>query len=241
MDPSMLWKVNVCYSVTIVLMNTEVLSDRTLGLKNNMQARRKQYGLQQRVTNTIHGSQGQTLQEMATEISQHNPDFNLWDKGQLIILLTWTKKAKQTIFVGNKQDTLDALKAIFLSRNQWSDYIEHVLSIVTINDNSNAPANFHTMNQNDYPFCICDISLPNPQSGFIYFLISVRDKSFTYIGSTICLLERLPQHNSGYGAFKTCPNFYVCMIFCLTYVEINLTTKIYVSIWNKNGKSIETC
>lgn len=65
-----------------------VAPDRTLGLKNNMQARRKQYGLQHSVTNTIHGSQGQTLPEMATEISQQDPDFNIWDKGQLIVLLT---------------------------------------------------------------------------------------------------------------------------------------------------------
>ena len=183
-----------------------VAPDRTLGLKNNMQARRKQYGLQHRVTNTIHGSQGQTLPEMATEISKNDPDFNIWDKGQLIVLLTRTKKAKDTIFVGNKQETLDALKPILLSRTQWSDYTEHVLSIVTINDDSNTRTNIRTMNQNDYPFRICDISLPNSRTGFVYFLISVKDRSFTYIGSTICILERLPQHNSGYGSFETCPN-----------------------------------
>ena len=36
--------------------------------------------------------------------------------------------------------------------------------------------------------------------------MSLKDKTFTYIGSTICIVERLPQHNSGYGSFETCPN-----------------------------------
>ena len=143
---------------------------------------------------------------MATEINISDPDFNIWDKGQLIVILTRTKRAEDTIFVGNKQDTLDALKTILLSRTQWTDYIEHVLSIVTVNqENSNTEGDIRTMNQNDFPFRICDISLPSSRTGFVYFLLSVKDKSFTYIGSTVCIRERLPQHNSGYGSFETCP------------------------------------
>ena len=184
-----------------------IAPDRTLGLKNNMQAKRKQYGLQHRVTNTIHGAQGQTLPQMATEISKADPDFNIWDKGQLIVILTRTKKAKDTIFVGNKQDVLDALKCILLSRTQWSDLIDHVLGIVTINSRSYTQnAVVRTINQNAYPFRVCDISLPSTRTGFVYFLMSLKDKTFTYIGSTVCIVERLPQHNSGYGSFETCPN-----------------------------------
>ena len=52
-----------------------------LTFKNNMRAKRKQYGLQHRVTNTIHGVQGQTLPQMTTEISSADPDFHIWDKG----------------------------------------------------------------------------------------------------------------------------------------------------------------
>ena len=123
---------------------------------------------------------------MATEITKSDPDFNIWDKGQLIVILTRTKKAKDTIFVGNKQETLDALKSILPSRIQWIDYIEHVLNVVTVNEDLNTRRNeIQTMNQNDYPFLICDISLPSTWTGFIYFLISVKDKTFTYIGLTI--------------------------------------------------------
>ena len=40
----------------------------------------------------------------------------------------------------------------------------------------------------------------------VYFLMSVREKTFTYIGQTICIHERFPQHNSGHGSLDTCPN-----------------------------------
>ena len=36
----------------------------------------------------------------------------LWDKGQLVIILSRTKAAMHTIFVGNKADTIDALRSI---------------------------------------------------------------------------------------------------------------------------------
>lgn len=89
---------------------------------------------------------------MATEISMANPDFTIWDKGQLIVILTRTKRGKDTIFVGNKQDTLDALKNLLLSQTQWTNYIEHILSIVTVNESNPTLNVVRTMSQNDYPF-----------------------------------------------------------------------------------------
>ena len=179
--------------------------ERTIALKSNMQAKRKQYALRHRVTNTIHGAQGETLPKMATELSMSNPDFKIWDKGQLMVILTRTRKAKDTIFVGNKRETLEALRNILLSKTQWTDYIEHVLSIITLNDSRSSLTPIRVLHQNEYPFRICDISLPSSRTGFIYFLISVKDRSFTYIGQTICIRERLPQHNKGYGSLSTCP------------------------------------
>ena len=144
---------------------------------------------------------------MATENSSADPDFHICDKGQLIVILTRTKFAKDTIFIGNKQGTLDALKTILLSRTQWTDYIEHVLNVITVSeDTTTERKDISIMSHNDYPFRICDLSLPSTRTGFVYFFISVQDKTFTYIGQTICIHERFPQHNSGYGSLETCPN-----------------------------------
>ena len=214
---------------------TEILvgpaPERTRALKSNTQAKRKQYGLKHRVTSTIHAAQGETLLKMATEISLNDPDFNLWDKGQLVVLLSRTKTAKDTIFVGNKSETLSALKAILMNKSQWSDYIETVLNIVTINSTAHNTLPRCVMNQNAFPFRIRDIALPQCRTGFVYFLISVKLKSFTYIGQCKCLRERLPQHNSGYGSESTAPAHlrpYGIMAYICGFDGDNLSLRLHI-------------
>ena len=188
-----------------------IAPERTVPLKRDIQAKRKQYGLRHRVTSTIHAAQGETLSSMATEISLNDPLFRLWDKGQLVVILSRTKTAKDTIFVGNKADTIEALKSILTKKTQWCDYIERVLELITINSDTNAnTTNQHEnylplMSQETYPFRICDISLPQCRTGFVYFLLSVKQRTFTYIGTTDCIRKRIRQHNNGYGAQTTSP------------------------------------
>ena len=55
---------------------------------------------------------------MATEISRNDSNFKLWDKGQMIVILSRTKLAKNKIFVGDKNDTLAALKDLLIRKTQ---------------------------------------------------------------------------------------------------------------------------
>ena len=103
-----------------------------------MQAKRKQYGLKHYVTGTIHAAMGDTLQSMATEVSLSNCNFKMWDKGQMIVILSRSKYAKDTIFVGDKNDTIAALKALLTQKTQWTDYMEEVLSLTTINSDTSS-------------------------------------------------------------------------------------------------------
>jgi hypothetical protein len=188
-------------------------------LKNNIQGMRKQYGLKHKVTGTIHSAMGDTLLSMATEISNDDPDFRIWEKGQLVVLLSRTKEARNTIFVGNKNDTLKALKNMLLQKTQWTDYMEQVLDIVTINNSNEVEQQNQTnsFTQNNFPFRICDITLPQCRTGFVYMLISLRMTNYLYIGQTICVRQRIQQHNSGYGATSTKPS-YLCPFALLAYI-----------------------
>ena len=89
---------------------------------------------------------------MATEISEADPNFNIWDKGQMIVLLTRTNRARDIIFVGCKHDTLAALKRLLLTRTKWLEYIYQVLNIITVNDSVHLHLLARAMNQNTYPF-----------------------------------------------------------------------------------------
>ena len=188
----------------------------TQSLKNNIQGKRKQYGLKPYVSSTIHGAMGDTLPYMVTQISTHDSNFCLWDKGQLVVLLSRTKLAENSMFIGPKNETLNALIQLLTSKTQWSNYIDDVLRLVTVN---NYDINYHdqhqtqqlptsqNINQNSYPFRISDVQLPIVQSGYVYMLISLRHPGVTYIGETICIRTRIQMHNSGNGSRATAPAY----------------------------------
>jgi predicted GIY-YIG superfamily endonuclease len=189
-----------------------VTKQYTQALSNNLQGKRKQYGLKHNVSSTIHGAMGDTLRYMATQISTNNTNFSLWDKGQLVVILSRTKLAKNSMFIGPKNDTLDALQSLLTKKNQWSDYIEEILSLVTINHQETATAtignnNNNSMSMNSFPYRICDIPLPEVASGYVYMLVSLRHRNYTYIGTTKCIRTRIQMHNTGNGAVGTAPAY----------------------------------
>ena len=183
-----------------------VCNGYTQKLKDYKQAKRKQYGLKHYVSATIHAAMGDTLNSMATSISTKDSNFELWDKGQLVVLISRTKHAKDSIFVGSKQDTLDAFKQLILQRNQWTDYVEDVLRLVTINECDDTTTD-QILTQASFPYRIADVVLPQCNTGYVYMLISLRHPNYTYIGTTLCLRNRLQAHNCGRGAAETTPMY----------------------------------
>ena len=127
-------------------------------------AKRKQYGLKHYYALTIHSAMGDTLPKMAAEISYSDPKYKLWDKGQLIVILSRTRSAKDTIFVGSKLDTLKCFKYLLTKKTQWTNHIEQILDIVTINS-SESIFQSRTFIQNSFPFRIKDIELPQTRTG----------------------------------------------------------------------------
>ena len=72
----------------------------------NLNAQRKQYGLKPHVASTVQASMGDTLCRIAIEISSTEMNFKLWDKAQVVVLLSRTRYAKDIIFVGNERKTI---------------------------------------------------------------------------------------------------------------------------------------
>ena len=71
-----------------VEVSVGVAPGRTQYLSGGIQAKRKQYGLKHHFTSTIHAAMGDTLSSMATEVSFTNSNFKMWDKGQMIVILS---------------------------------------------------------------------------------------------------------------------------------------------------------
>ena len=178
--------------------------ERSHCVQMNMRGQRKQYGLKHHVTSTVHASMGDTLPKIVTEISYEGNDFRLWDKAQAVVLLSRTKLGSDIIFVGDKTETIKALSSLIRTSNQWMNYMENILEIGSMNRES-GNSKISIFNHQDFPFRLCDIVVPNCNTGFVYMLVSMKVNTFTYIGETNNIHVRLNQHNSGYGAQTTCP------------------------------------
>ena len=87
-------------------------------------------------------------------------NFKLWHKGQLIFLISRTITENDTFF-GGKMGTLEALKALLQRNTCWTDYMETVLSIVTVNIyvSQYISSNASTITHENFPFRISDIPL----------------------------------------------------------------------------------
>ena len=178
--------------------------ERTQSIPGSLRAQRRQYGIKHRLTATIHASMGDTLNKVAMEISDVEHDYKIWEKEQVIVATSRTKLGKDTIFVGDKTGTINALVSILKHRTQWTDYMDRVLSLVSINGDTN-DQNRSIFDYDTYPFRIADIPLPDCNTGFVYMLMSLKENTFIYVGESQCLKIRLGHHNSGNGSTLTTP------------------------------------
>jgi len=190
-----------------VMKSVGVSPERSHAAQMNMRGQRRQYGLKHHVTSTVHASMGDTLHKIVTEVSTEGNDFRLWDKAQAIVLLSSTRLGSNIIFVGNKNDTVNALSSLIRTTNQWMNYMENIIEMATVNGRS-ANSQISVFNHQDCPYRLCDMSLPTCNTGFVYMLVSIRVPTFSYIGETGNIITRLNQHNSGYGSHTTCPLSY---------------------------------
>ena len=79
---------------------------RTVVVRGGFSAQRKQYGLKHRVTATIHARMGDTLHKVAVEVVDSDNNTQVWDKAQVVVMLSRTKMGQNSIFVGDKRKTI---------------------------------------------------------------------------------------------------------------------------------------
>ena len=103
---------------------------------------------------------------------------------------------KNTIFVGPNNETICRFKILSNQRTHWCDYIEELLKTTNVNTNKDSESSA-SLNQSRFTFWICDISLPQDQTGSVYFLMPQKDTSYSHIGSMLCLINTIRKYNEG--------------------------------------------
>ena len=117
---------------------------------------------------------------------------------------------------------------LITKETQWTQYTNHILTTITINQND-VIADDHIFDYDAvYPFRLNDGNIiPTDTTGFVYCLVSLRNHDKIYIGQTKCLSQRLIQHNSGDGSMSTQDIYnrpwavasYICGLSHMTKIE----------------------
>ena len=176
--------------------------EREVNAKNNFQARRKQYALKHIGAITVNKSQGDTIVlGIALEMTQEGTCP--WEKEQIVVATSRTPTSSKMIIVGQMHWVVNKLWELVTTTNQWTQMMENVLEMLTINSTGNPEMAYTLDYPTHYPFRLRDATLPSDSTGYIYVLISYRNPHFTYIGQTQNLRQRLRRHNSGHGAYGT--------------------------------------
>ena len=186
-----------------VLRVGQVASPRTHTFGQGIRGRRIQYGFKHRIASTVHATMGSDIGKLVTSVSSVDSQFRLWEKEQVVVLLSRTFFASDVIFVGSKEDTLMALTDLIQTRSQYCDYIAHLLDVLCNGSTEDASLQAPVVHNSTLPFRPMDVQLPQEGSGYCYMLVSIRDQKTTYIGQCNSLVERLNLHNRAVGSKQT--------------------------------------
>jgi predicted GIY-YIG superfamily endonuclease len=132
--------------------------------------------------------------------------YSLWLASQVVVLLSRTRRGADTYFwLANgktREETAEALYDTLLITSPFRDYLTHILTQLVGRSNNRSQQQY-TIDHSKSIFRPRDVSIPTHDLGYVYLLVSTRDMSTIYIGSTKNLPKRWRQHNSGFGAKQT--------------------------------------
>jgi predicted GIY-YIG superfamily endonuclease len=179
--------------------------EHSVYLGNGIEAKRRQYGLRHRIASTIHAGMGQDLQHVVTRVTDKtgDPNYHLWDKEQVVVLLSRTNYAKDIIFVGDKKMTSKALSDLLTKRSQYTEYTSYMLTVLsTCEENI---VHTKSLNLKFYPYRAIDFEIPYNTCGYVYLIKSLSPymQQTTYIGETNNIVRRIQEHNKLRGSNST--------------------------------------
>ena len=116
-----------------------VAPERNVVARGGFQARRRQYSLKHVGALTINKSQGETIPAgIAVEISA--TDTCPWEKEQVVVMFSRTKTANAMVIIGDVRWVAQKLWELITTANQWTQMMESILDMVTINSDRNREA-----------------------------------------------------------------------------------------------------
>jgi len=168
---------------------------KTVGLvqiyNKNVVLRRIQYPAKIFQAGTIHKSTGDDVPKLATEINTSSKTNQLWDLKQLVVLLSRVQKLSDITFVGNKTNTLEALRQTMEKRTVWDNLINDFVEMLQSRNNYEAMRNSNA----HYNFSFHSCELPETDSGVVFAALNL-SKKIVLIEESVNIRKSLKKLNT---------------------------------------------
>nr|XP_039262880.1 uncharacterized protein LOC120338934 isoform X2 [Styela clava] len=169
-------------------------------------ARRLQLPVRFYKANTIHRIMGETCRLVATEINnqeQSKRHLRLWEKSQLLVLLSRVPSLSCLFFVGKHSITLCTISEMLRTDDFWTSHISDRLL-------ANTFSQCRYLSNSKYPYSFSSREIPTFKSGVVYLLISLPFPNVSYLGQTgRNIKRRIAEHNAGNGTTFTSQGHYM--------------------------------
>jgi hypothetical protein len=176
--------------------------ERAKDLGMGILGKRRQYGLRHRFAATIHAAMGQDLPSVATQVIGEKM-YRLFLKEQVVVILSRTHYAKDLIFVGDREETAEALAEMLDSDGPYTEYMNYLVDKLVHHSAVGGPSVDLTVEHPYFPYCA---DLPNDNAGYDYLLASLAkgaENKVHYLGECKNMVVRLEQHRRGAGPTAT--------------------------------------
>ena len=182
--------------VTCKRMKIKPIYTRAVDLKRPwVKARRKQLPLDNAEVSTIHKAIGQTHTNVATRISMNDEMYSLWERPMFLVIVSRVRRLDDLMFVGEKNDTLKCIENVLnMKCEKWS----RIERMFAAKDCRNEMITYEVFNGHAEDFYLPGIHT----SGYIYILVSLKNKNEKYVDYTKNLREDLNEINMGVKDIK---------------------------------------
>ena len=174
------WRKTTISKVFTPVMNNE-----------NKFLRRFSYPIKNYVASTIHKCLGDTLPKIVTKISLTESSYKIWEKEQLLVLLSRVSKLDDITFIGREDDLEATIASVLQKPSCWSNYIQNLLDKIVSVPNAHAALTLDLLSSN---FVAWNVILPEDDIGFVFLLVSRKITHVYYIGETIGIRRELKKN-----------------------------------------------
>lgn len=152
-------------------------------------ARRLQFPLTYYVCSTVHRLLGDTCSKLATQISSGKSIYSLWERDQLLVIISRVSSLGDVLFVGSQHDTMQAITELLNQTNQWDERIDKIMSSVdALRDGGGILPAIESLPS-------LNTSIPSRNCGFAFMFVSVKFPNKYELGEAASLENALREYN----------------------------------------------